>query len=69
MAELGPGKSLQLDLSVKDGETVLIIRRAADGTLSFPMFTSSKSLSEPGVLSEIIRICRDSIAQIEAKRN
>jgi hypothetical protein len=67
--ELPPGGALSLDLALKDGESLLIIKRTADGRIEFPMFSSKEKLSGHEVSRDVARICREAIVQIEAGRN
>jgi hypothetical protein len=64
-----PGGSLGLDLTLKDGEEVLIIKRTPSGVIEFPMFGTKVELTGPEITSAIAQLCRDAIAQIEATRN
>ena len=67
--EVKPGGALSLDLALKDGESLLIIKRTADGQIEFPMFSSKEALSGHEVTSQVAQLCREAIAKIEAGRN
>lgn len=56
--EIPPGGGVDVDLTIKEGESILVIKEQKDGTISFPIFASNKTHTN---LNDAIRLCQRSI--------
>jgi len=57
--EIQPGETFGFDLSVGDGETILILKRMKDGSITVPLLSHHEpSMSDRDLKTLAARMCR-----------
>lgn len=62
---LEPGEGHGLDLTVNDGENILVIKRLKNGRIEIPMITCAKVLPDKELRAEIVSMCHAVINHLE----
>lgn len=68
--EIPPGEGVGIDLSIADGEEILILRRGADGAYSIPAYLTNKSrVADAEMRAAILVFCHGAVDWLRGGAN
>lgn len=67
--ELPPGEGVGLDLSVNDGESILVIKRLRDGSYFVPAFLHAENMTHAEARDAVMAFCHGLLAKIREEGN
>ena len=62
--ELEPGSGLGLDMTINDGESIIVIKALKDGSIQIPMFASNLRFPESESRAQAIQLCCAAIKKL-----